>query len=175
MNQAQGRGQAGGKDSGEPGRGTLAELGPLLNAREETLATAESLTGGLLGAAITSVPGASTIYLGGVISYATALKVALLGVDKETVALHGVVSAECAAEMAAGARASTGATWGISTTGVAGPDEQEGKPVGTVFIGVSGPVDDVLELALEGDRNAIRAATVEAAVCFLDEVVRRSQ
>lgn len=154
---------------------TLVEVGALLQKREETLATAESLTGGALGAAITAIPRASTTYLGGVITYATTLKEQLLGVSEETVSQFGVVSAECAAEMAEGARRATGATWGVSTTGVAGPDEQEGKPVGLVYVGVAGPIGGsgtaVRELRLDGDRNEIRSQTVVEAAKLLLELV----
>ena len=83
--------------------------------------------------------GASRVYRGGVVAYATEVKQQLLGVPPDLVARHGVVSAECARAMAEGARAALGADWAVSTTGVAGPDQQEGKPVGTVFVGVAGP------------------------------------
>ncbi|MFT4010977.1 MAG: CinA family protein [Nocardioidaceae bacterium] len=139
----------------------------LLTERAESLATAESLTGGLLGATITEVPGASAVYFGGVISYATEVKQSLLGVPADLVAGVGVVSAECAAAMADGVRRLLGATWGLSTTGVAGPDEQEGKPVGTVFVAIAGPAPKVQELALEGDRERIRLETVEAVLRLL--------
>ena len=141
-----------------------------LAARGLTLSTAESLTGGALASAIVSVPGASEVYVGGVVAYATELKVSLLGVPQEVVDRDGVVSATCAEAMALGARARTGADVGVATTGVAGPDPQEGRPPGTVFVAVSGPDgSDVAVLALEGDRAAVRAATVDAA---LDLVLR---
>ncbi|HET7689865.1 MAG TPA: CinA family protein [Nocardioidaceae bacterium] len=139
--------------------------------RGETLATAESLTGGLAGDLITAVPGSSGFYVGGVIAYATEVKQKLLGVSDETVEKHGVVSAECAAEMAAGARARTGATWAVSTTGVAGPDPQEDKPVGLVYVGVDGPRTAVRELRLEGDRGDIRRQACEQAFVALLETV----
>lgn len=138
----------------------LTELG-------QTVATAESLTGGLVGVTITAVPGASAVYVGGVVSYATEVKQSLLDVPDEIVAEHGVVSAECAAAMAEGVRRLLGSTWAVSTTGVAGPDEQEGKSVGTVFVAISGPVDHVEQLALGGDREAIRAAACETALAML--------
>jgi len=142
-----------------------------LRERGETLATAESLTGGQLGDLLTAVPGSSSFYTGGVIAYATSVKQQVLGVSDETVASHGVVSGECAAEMAAGVLARTGATWAVSTTGVAGPDSQEDKPVGTVFVAVDGPRSAVRELRLEGDRAAIRRqACVEALITLLETV-----
>src|SRR3954454_15537531 len=108
-----------------------------LRSRGVTLATAESLTGGGLGDAITSVPGASAVYAGGVITYATRVKVDLLGVPKDVVEQHGVVSSECAAAMAGRVRDLVGADVGVATTGVAGPDPQEGKPVGLVYVAVA--------------------------------------
>lgn len=139
-----------------------------LAAEGATLATAESLTGGGVGAAVTSVPGASAVYLGGVVSYATRVKRDLLGVPEEVIAAHGVVSAECAAAMAEGVRALLGSTYAVATTGVAGPDEQEGKPAGTVFVAVAAPSGHrTSRLALTGDRATIRAATVTAALDLL--------
>lgn len=143
----------------------------LLRSRHETLATAESLTGGLLGDLITSVPGSSSFFLGGVISYATEVKQSLLGVSKRTVREHGVVSAECAAEMAAGVRRATGSTWAVSTTGVAGPDPQEDKPVGLVYVAVAGPREAVRELRIEGDRLGIRRQACEEALTALLQTV----
>ena len=109
-----------------------------LLGRGLTLATAESLTGGAVAAAVVSVPGASNVYVGGVVTYATALKVSLLGVPQDLVDSDGVVSAACARVMAERVRSLTGADVGVSTTGVAGPDPQEGKAPGTVFVAVAG-------------------------------------
>ena len=103
-----------------------------------TLATSESLTGGLIGAALTSVPGASQAYLGGVIAYATALKAVLSGVAAAVLDRHGAVSAETVTAMAQGVRRITGADWGLAVSGVAGPSPQEGQPPGTVWIAVAG-------------------------------------
>src|SRR5690348_4767165 len=113
---------------------TAAGVLARLRERGETLACAESLTGGGLAAALTAVPGASASMRGGVVSYATEVKRTVLGVTAEL-----VISAACAEQMAVGVRDLLGATWGLSTTGVAGPDTQEGQPVGTVFVGVIGP------------------------------------
>jgi PncC family amidohydrolase len=133
-----------------------------------TLATAESLTGGALADLVSASPGASDAYLGGVVSYATSVKTGLLGVSEETVESHGVVSAECAEEMAARVRKLIGADFALSTTGVAGPTEQEGKPVGTVFVGVAGPDGaSAHELALSGGRAEIRHDTCRAAIDLL--------
>lgn len=145
-----------------------AELHRLLRERGATVGTAESLTGGRLAALLTAVPGASATYVGGVVSYATELKVSLLGVPPALVAEHGVVSAECARAMAAGARRVLGATYALSTTGVAGPDRQEGHPAGTVFVGVAGPdASEAISLTLEGHREAIQEDTCRQAVAIL--------
>ncbi|MEU4129867.1 CinA family protein [Streptomyces wuyuanensis] len=134
----------------------------LLAERGESLAVAESLTGGLVAAELTSVPGASKSFLGSVTAYATALKRDLLGVDASLLAEHGAVHPEVAAQMAAGVRAGTGADWGIATTGVAGPEPQDGQPVGTVFVAVAGPgrTRKVARLRLNGDRSEIRRESV---------------
>jgi len=148
----------------------------LLRAAGSTLATAESLTGGRLAAAVTSVPGASVSYLGGFVTYATELKEALLGVPHELVEQYGVVSGECARAMATGCRAVTGATYALATTGVAGPDPQEGKPVGTVFVGLSGPEGEtVLTMELVGDRHRIRDRACREALSALCGILRGEQ
>jgi len=139
-----------------------------LEARGLTLATAESLTGGGLGALLTSVPGSSAVYVGGVISYATRVKVDLLEVPLMVVQGDGVVSAACARAMAAGVRRVLGADVGVATTGVAGPELQEGKPAGTVFVAVADARGDAVRaLHLSGDRGAIRAATAAAGLELL--------
>ena len=103
--------------------------------------------------------------LGGVVAYSPEMKRDLLGVPTTLIETHGVVSAECARAMATGVRAVTGATYGVSTTGVAGPEPSEGHPVGTVFVGVDGPGGTTaLALELTGDRAAIQARTVAEAL-----------
>lgn len=144
----------------------------LLRSGGYTVATAESLTGGQLAARFTETPGASETYLGGVVTYATGLKKSLLGVSEETVADCGVVSPECAEAMAAGIRALSGATYGVATTGVAGPDSQEGKPPGLVYVGIAGPGHlEAVELRLEGERGDVVRQTCDRAVSALIEVV----
>jgi nicotinamide-nucleotide amidase len=143
-----------------------------LQARGETLATAESLTGGRLAAALTGVPGASRSYLGGVVAYATSVKQDVLGVPAELVAEYGVISSQCALAMARGAAALTGATWGVGTTGVAGPDGQDGHPPGTVHVGLVGPgVSTALALELVGSREAIQDRTCAAALSALADML----
>ncbi len=132
------------------------------------MGTAESLTGGRVAARITGVPGASQVYVGGVVSYQTEVKVVVLGVPEQTVVDHGVISAECARAMAEGVRRLLGTTYGISTTGVAGPDRQEDQPVGTVFVGIAGPDGVHAEaLSFTGDRATIQEESVEAALSAL--------
>lgn len=138
-----------------------------LRAADQTLATAESLTGGLLAATIVDVPGSSRVFRGGLIVYATDLKHTLAGVDADLLAREGPVSPAVAVALARGARHRCRSTWGLSTTGVAGPAPQDGVAVGTVFVAVSGPHEAVQALELEGDRVSIRAATVSAALALL--------
>ena len=137
-----------------------------------TVATAESLTGGLVCAALTDVPGASAVVKGAVVAYATELKAQVLGVDPDLLATGGAVQAEVARQMATGVCRVLGAQVGVATTGVAGPDPQDGHPVGTVFVAVAaeGRVR-VRELWLAGDRATIRAGTVEAALGLVAETV----
>ncbi|MDJ1130932.1 CinA family protein [Streptomyces iconiensis] len=131
----------------------------LLAARGETLAVAESLTGGLVAAEITSVPGASRVFRGSVTTYATELKRDVLGVDGALLEERGAVDAEVARQMARGVREALGADWGIATTGVAGPEPQDGQPVGTVYVAVAGPGTPAVgeRLGLEGSRSGDRA------------------
>lgn len=167
------------------GLGAAAVTGPdplaasvlvALAARQATVATAESLTGGRLAARFTSVPGASVGFLGGVVAYATDLKTDLLGVPEELVATHGVVSAQCARAMALGVLRLTGAAYSLSTTGVAGPDRQEGQPPGTVFVGVGAPDGcEVLVLELTGDRDTIVERTCQEALSALSRVLTHGE
>ena len=142
-----------------------ATLQAELFRRSAMLATAESLTGGRLGDVLSAAPGASKTYLGGVVSYATEVKQRVLGVSDRTVEEHGVVSAECAAQMATGVRALVGADYAVSTTGVAGPESQEAKPVGLVYVAVAGPDGAVTRrFDFEGERAEIREKAVKAAI-----------
>ncbi|MDM7856146.1 CinA family protein [Cellulomonas alba] len=150
-------------------RDVLAALGD----RGWTLAVAESLTGGLVCATLVTVPGASTVLRGGVVAYATDLKAALLAVDEALLAERGAVDADVAVAMAAGVRDRLTADVGIATTGVAGPDPQDGKAPGTVHVAVVTPGGvHQRELQLGGDRAAVRAATVDAALRLALESLR---
>jgi nicotinamide-nucleotide amidase len=145
----------------------------LLIAGGETIASAESLTGGLVAAALTSVPGASAAFRGGIVAYATDLKAAVLGVPDDLLQRRGAVDPGVAEAMAQGARVRLGTTVGISTTGVAGPDPADGKPVGTVFVAVAAPGGTISRpLLLSGDRQAIRTATVESVLELLIAALR---
>ncbi len=159
----------------EPGNaGQLARLAiQLLTAGGRTVAVAESLTGGLVSGALTSVAGSSVVLRGGVVAYATDLKEALLGVPADLLASQGPVDPDVAAAMAAGVRRVLGATYGIATTGVAGPGPADGKPAGTVFIAVAGPAGGAGQgLQLRGDRRQVREETVRQALSLLVNVLR---
>ncbi|MDR7329537.1 CinA family protein [Corynebacterium guangdongense] len=159
-----------------------------LTRRAETLAFAESLTAGLASATVASVPGASAVLRGGLVTYATDLKHSLAGVDEQLLADAGPVSADTAVAMAEGARRVCGADWGVSLTGVAGPDPQDGHPVGEVFIGIAGPGRETVAVraraeghmgvapgrhspepvpVMVGDRSEIRGWSVAAALSEL--------
>ena len=144
----------------------LGIVGQLLKDKKYTIATAESCTGGLLGANFTHEPGSSEFYLGGVISYSNSLKQMLLGVSEESLTKHGAVSEEVAKEMAQGIRAKAGSDLAISTTGIAGPDGgSDEKPVGLVYIGLATPEGVTAEkIQLYGERESVRQLTVQAAL-----------
>lgn len=147
---------------------TAATVVAELIRRKETVATCESLTAGLLCAELTTVPGSSAVVRGGLVTYATDLKTSLAGVPADLIAQHGVVSREVAEAMAAGVARVCDASWGVGLTGVAGPDGLDGKPAGTVCLAVAGSDGSVsVELSLPGDRAAVRAATVVAALELL--------
>ncbi len=144
-------------------------VGAALRRRGQTVATAESLTGGLVGAALSELGGSSATYRGGLVTYATDAKASLAGVPDAVLAEHGAVSERTAVAMAVGARDRLVADWGVATTGVAGPDGQEGKPVGQVHVAVAGPggVVRVRSARLPGDRERVRVLAVAAALDLL--------
>ena len=148
----------------------------LLTAAGQTVATAESLTGGLVAAALTTVPGSSVVFRGGIVAYATELKTALLGVPAELLAKHGPVHAEVAAAMAAGVRQRLDASYGLATTGVAGPGPADGHPPGTVFIAVLAPSGLVgFQLKLVGDRRQVRDGSVREILSLLVSTLREDR
>jgi PncC family amidohydrolase len=154
--------------AGEDAHDLAGQVLARLQDRGHTVAVAESLTGGLVAAALTDIPGSSASFRGGVVAYATELKAVLLGVDQLMLARHGAVYAPVAAAMADGVRSRLGATYGVATTGVAGPEPADGQPVGTAHIAVSAADDTVVRtIALRGDRHQIRRLTVEHALGLL--------
>lgn len=145
-----------------------------LTVRRQSVATAESLTAGLLAATLAGVPGASVVLRGGLVTYVEDTKIALAGVAPQLLDAVGPVAAPTARAMAVGARQRCAATWGIGLTGVAGPEPHGGHPVGTVFLGLAGPVDtEVVELALSGSRWDIRLAAVHEAIARLRALVEQ--
>lgn len=187
-------GPSGGREScGEPkiqGAGTALEpeslalasaIGELLRAQGATLATAESCTGGLIGALVTAIPGSSDYFLGGVVSYANQIKEKILGVSTSTLAAHGAVSRPCVEEMASGVRRLLKTTYSVAVSGIAGPGGgTEAKPVGTVHFAVDSPVaSDASDqgggtagcILATGDREAIRRAAAHAALELLRQVL----
>ena len=155
---------------------SAAVVGALIE-RGLTIAVAESLTGGMLVSELIATPGASAAILGGVVAYDTRLKHTVLGVDADLLATAGAVDARVAEQMADRVRTVLAvdgrpADVGISTTGVAGPDPQDGKSVGTVFVGIAiGAEVSSIELSLTGSRAAIRSATVAEALVQLQKML----
>lgn len=142
-----------------------ADVVRLLAERGQTVATAESITAGLVTATLTTVPGSSAVVRGGLVVYATDLKTSLAGVPEELLTGHGAVHPDVASTLALGARTVCHADWGIGLTGVAGPDGQDGVAPGRVYLGLSGPDGtSVTRLDLPGDRHAVRAGAVVAAL-----------
>jgi PncC family amidohydrolase len=155
-----------------PSRETAKLAVGLLGARGLTVGTAESLTGGLVAAALTTVPGASAVFRGGIVAYATDLKHSLLGVAPGLLARVGAVHQEVALSMARGAREHLSADIGLATTGVAGPDPVDGQPVGTVHIAVAAAGTAMHErLSVDGTRDQIRRLTVDHVLDLLVRVL----
>jgi nicotinamide-nucleotide amidase len=138
--------------------------GQVLKSQGATVSVAESLTGGGVGFALTQVPGSSEVFLGGVISYTSDVKVAELGVLQETIDQHSVVSEEVAREMAQGAMKKFGSTWAIATTGIAGPGDYNGIREGTVWIAICGPINETLHLTLDSGRDGVRQGAISSAI-----------
>ena len=147
-------------------RALAARLGDLALASRVMLATAESCTGGLVAGAITDIAGSSGWFERGFVAYSNRAKMEELGVDPEIITRHGAVSGETAKAMAQGARAASGAQWAVAVTGIAGPaGGSPDKPVGTVWFAWAGPQGvEALHRRLEGDRAAVRTASVAIAL-----------
>ena len=135
-----------------------------LKDRGETVAVAESITAGGLGQAITYTPGASAVFLGGIIAYSNEVKINFLEVDSALIEEFSVVSEEVANAMAEGVRKKFGTTWGIATTGIAGPGDYQGIPEGTVWVAIRGPVNQSIQLQLDSGREAIRTGAISSAI-----------
>ncbi len=152
----------------EDARALVADL----TVRRQSVATAESLTAGLLAATLAGVAGASVVLRGGLITYLEDTKISLAGVPPQVLEAVGPVAGPTARALAVGARQRCGATWGVGLTGVAGPEPHGGHPVGTVFLGLAGPVNtDVVQLNLSGSRWDIRVAAVNEAIGRLRVIV----
>lgn len=167
-------------NSAETGRALAATVGDALRDADHTLAVAESLTGGLVCSLVTDVPGSSDYFDRGAVTYSNDAKLEALGVSRESLDAHGAVSASVAREMASGVRDTAGTTWGVSTTGIAGPSGgTEEKPVGLVFVGVAyaGPwgTDSSFVRAerfvFDGDRDAVKRASAETALAELERAL----
>jgi nicotinamide-nucleotide amidase len=156
----------------EDARALVADL----TVRGQSIATAESLTAGLLAATLGGVPGASVVLRGGLVTYVEDTKIALAGVAPDLLEAVGPVAAPTARALAVGARQRCCATWGVGLTGVAGPEPHGGHPVGTVFMGLSGPIEtEVAQLALSGSRWEIRVAAVHEAIARLRALVEQQR
>ncbi len=148
------------------------KLAILLVEKGWTIAVAESCTGGLLGGRITSVPGSSVYFIGGVVAYSNSMKMDLLGVPSTLIQTHGAVSEKVAKAMADGVVRATGADIGVAVTGVAGPGGSEDKPPGTVYLGVRTPAASEWKLLnLSGGREDVREAAVVGALRFLADTL----
>ncbi|OQE28700.1 hypothetical protein PENSTE_c003G04850 [Penicillium steckii] len=165
----------------KPRIGTAEEIATTLVYKlrdfNQTVGVAESFTGGGIMATITSVPGSSAVLHGGVVSYATSVKREVLGVEDSLIAKEGVIHPEVARQMAKGARKITShgsiTTWGIATTGVAGPASQDNKPAGTVYIGIDSSKESWTwgPFNFPGDRDEVRQATIKEALCLLHDIL----
>ena len=145
----------------------------VLVERRQTLASAESLTGGLIAATIVEIPGVSSVFRGGLVVYASDLKHTLAGVPAQLLEERGAVDADVARALATGTRERCAADWAVATTGVAGPEPQDGKPVGLVFVAVAGPLGAaVRELNLSGSRASIRTDSAIAVLELLVDELR---
>ena len=153
------------------------KLVALAKQKNITIGTAESCTGGLIGATLTSVSGASAVFWGGIISYDNRVKETVLGVSHQTLSTVGAVSEDCALQMAKGAYRTLGTSFSVSVTGIAGPTgATPTKPIGTVFIAVADKNGQAFctENHFDGDRDAVRMQTVEKAIELLTEAVNRA-
>ena len=150
----------------------LTELVEMLRSRNESISVAESLTGGGLAQALTSLPGSSDIFRGSVTAYQSEIKSSVLEVPAELISEFGVVSEEVAAAMAGGVKKLMNSTWAISTTGVAGPGPSDGVAAGTVWVAIDGPISQTLQLELSGAREIVRNATIAGAIAAFARILK---
>ena len=136
----------------------------MLKERGESVSVAESITAGGLGHALTYTPGSSEVFFGGIIAYSNDVKINFLGVDARTIEEFSVVREEVANAMGDGAREKFGTTWGIATTGIAGPGDYQGIPEGTVWVSIRGPINQSIQLQLDSGREAIRTGAISSAI-----------
>ena len=152
--------------------GLASEVVDSLRARGETVSTAESLTAGAVRSAIVSIAGASDVFVGGLTAYRDEIKISHLSIDPAIIEEHSSVSEEVAVAMARGAINSFGTTWGIGTTGVAGPNPLDGHPVGAVWVAIEGPICQTIELSLSGERETVRIAATASAIATFARILR---
>ena len=150
----------------------LTDILEILTQRGETICVAESLTGGGLAEALSSLPGSSQIFRGSVTAYQVEIKNSVLKVPLELISEMGTVSEEVAVSMAAGVKEFLGSTWSISTTGVAGPGPVDGVPAGTVWVAIEGPISQTLQLELSGTREIVRNATIAGAIVAFARILK---
>jgi nicotinamide-nucleotide amidase len=150
----------------------LTDILEILKQRGETICVAESLTGGGLAEALSSLPGSSRIFRGSVTAYQVEIKNSVLKVPLELISEMGTVSEEVAVSMAAGVKDLLGSTWSISTTGVAGPGPVDGVPAGTVWVAIEGPISQTLQLELSGTREIVRNATIAGAIAAFARILK---
>jgi len=150
----------------------LTDILEILKQRGETICVAESLTGGGLAEALSSLPGSSRIFRGSVTAYQVEIKNSVLKVPLELISEMGTVSEEVAVSMAAGVKDLLGSTWSISTTGVAGPGPVDGVPAGTVWVAIEGPISQTLQLELSGTREIVRNATMAGAIAAFARILK---
>ena len=150
----------------------LIDILTILRQRGESICVAESLTGGGLAEALSSLPGSSEVFKGSITAYQSQIKISLLKIPAELISEFGVVSEEVAAAMAGGAKDLMDSTWSISTTGVAGPGPVEGVPAGTVWVAIDGPISQTLQLELSGTREIVRNATIAGAIAAFARILK---
>jgi nicotinamide-nucleotide amidase len=150
----------------------LIDILTILRQRGESICVAESLTGGGLAEALTSLPGSSEVFKGSITAYQSQIKISLLKIPAELISEFGVVSEEVAAAMAGGAKDLMDSTWSISTTGVAGPGPSDGVAAGTVWVAIDGPISQTLQLELSGTREIVRNATIAGAIAAFARILK---